>query len=160
VWAVPTLSMSWPAWRGNWYTCPLLFAFIRVYFILLFLDFFIFILPIDRNIITCLFCGSCVEQRAPNVLGVKLTGKLRGWASPKDVILKLAGKLTVRGGTGSIIEYFGPGVETLSCTGILTPQRLGVCVCGGARAIRVCGGACACAALLMPSHGRRNGYDL
>jgi homoaconitase/3-isopropylmalate dehydratase large subunit len=107
-----------------------------------------------------LFCGSCVEQRAPNVLGVKLTGKLRGWASPKDVILKLAGKLTVRGGTGSIIEYFGPGVETLSCTGILTPHRLCVRVCGGARAIHVCGGACACAVLLMPLCGRRNGYDL
>lgn len=58
-----------------------------------------------------------ILQRAPKVIGVKLTGKLRGWASPKDVILKLAGKLTVRGGTGSIIEYYGSGVDTLSCTG-------------------------------------------
>jgi aconitase A len=90
-----------------------------------------------------LFFGSCVEQRAPNVLGVKLTGKLRGWASPKDVILKLAGKLTVRGGTGSIIEYFGRGVETLSCTGILTPQRLCVCVCGGC-ACDTCVRCCMC----------------
>ncbi|ELR20127.1 aconitate hydratase, mitochondrial [Acanthamoeba castellanii str. Neff] len=69
--------------------------------------------------------GMAWELRAPNVLGVKLTGKLRGWASPKDVILKLAGKLTVRGGTGSIIEYFGPGVETLSCTGMATICNMG-----------------------------------
>jgi homoaconitase/3-isopropylmalate dehydratase large subunit len=70
-----------------------------------------------RCAVTKPVCVRVLKQRAPNVLGVKLTGKLRGWASPKDVILKLAGKLTVRGGTGSIIEYFGPGVETLSCTG-------------------------------------------
>jgi aconitase A len=46
-----------------------------------------------------------------------LTGQLSGWTSPKDVILKLAGILTVKGGTGAIIEYFGPGVESISCTG-------------------------------------------
>ncbi len=51
------------------------------------------------------------------VIGVRLTGHLSGWTSPKDVILKLAGILTVKGGTGAIIEYFGPGVESISCTG-------------------------------------------
>jgi aconitase A len=48
---------------------------------------------------------------------VKLTGRLSGWASAKDVILRLAGLLTVKGGTGSVIEYFGEGAESLSCTG-------------------------------------------
>ncbi len=51
------------------------------------------------------------------VIGVRLTGHLSGWTSPKDVILKLAGILTVKGGTGAIIEYFGPGVQSISCTG-------------------------------------------
>ena len=51
------------------------------------------------------------------VIGVRLTGELSGWTSPKDVILKLAGILTVKGGTGAIIEYFGPGVQSISCTG-------------------------------------------
>jgi len=51
------------------------------------------------------------------VIGVKLTGKLAGWTSPKDVILKVADILTVKGGTGAIVEYFGPGVESISCTG-------------------------------------------
>ena len=60
------------------------------------------------------------ELKAPKVRGVRLEGKLSGWASPKDVILHLAGKLTVRGGTGYIIEYYGPGVESLSCTGMAT----------------------------------------
>jgi homoaconitase len=60
------------------------------------------------------------ELKAPKVLGVRLEGKLSGWASPKDVILHLAGKLTVRGGTGFVIEYHGPGVETLSATGMAT----------------------------------------
>lgn len=60
------------------------------------------------------------ELKAPKVRGVKLTGKLSGWATPKDVILALAGKLTVRGGTGFVTEYFGPGVESLSCTGMAT----------------------------------------
>ena len=48
---------------------------------------------------------------------MKLTGKLSGWTSPKDVILKVAGILTVKGGTGAIVEYFGPGLESISCTG-------------------------------------------
>ncbi|KAI9318447.1 hypothetical protein BX666DRAFT_1928057 [Dichotomocladium elegans] len=65
------------------------------------------------------------ELKAPNVIGVKLTGKLNPWASPKDVILKLAGQLTVRGGTGHIIEYFGEGVDTLSCTGMATITNMG-----------------------------------
>lgn len=52
------------------------------------------------------------------VIGVKLTGSLSGWTSPKDVILKLAGILTVKGGTGAIIEYYGPGVDSISCTGM------------------------------------------
>ena len=65
------------------------------------------------------------ELKAPRILGVKLEGQLEGWAAPKDVILKLAGLLTVRGGTGFIIEYFGPGVETLSCTGMATICNMG-----------------------------------
>jgi homoaconitase len=65
------------------------------------------------------------ELKAPKILGVKLTGELSGWASPKDVILTLAGKLTVRGGTGFIIEYFGTGVESLSCTGMATACNMG-----------------------------------
>lgn len=65
------------------------------------------------------------ELKAPKILGVKLEGELSGWASPKDVILTLAGKLTVRGGTGFIIEYFGPGVDTLSCTGMATICNMG-----------------------------------
>ncbi|KAF2420578.1 mitochondrial aconitate hydratase-like protein [Tothia fuscella] len=65
------------------------------------------------------------ELKAPKVLGVCLDGELSGWASPKDVIMYLAGKLTVRGGTGYIIEYFGPGVDTLSCTGMATICNMG-----------------------------------
>ncbi|KAH6674650.1 putative aconitate hydratase 2 [Halenospora varia] len=65
------------------------------------------------------------ELKAPKVLGVKLVGELNGWASPKDVILHLAGKLTVRGGTGFIIEYHGPGVDSLSCTGMATICNMG-----------------------------------
>ncbi|KAF8545050.1 aconitase family-domain-containing protein [Trichophaea hybrida] len=65
------------------------------------------------------------ELRAPKILGVRLEGKLNGWATPKDVILHLAGKLTVRGGTGYIIEYHGPGVETLSATGMGTICNMG-----------------------------------
>ncbi len=57
------------------------------------------------------------ELKVPRLIGVRLTGELNGWTSPKDVILKLAGLLTVKGGTNSIIEYFGDGVATLSCTG-------------------------------------------
>lgn len=70
--------------------------------------------------------GAPWELKAPKVLGVRLTGKLNEWASPKDIILHLAGKLTVRGGTGFIVEYFGPGVETLSCTGMATVSNMGL----------------------------------
>ncbi|KHN96918.1 aconitate hydratase [Metarhizium album ARSEF 1941] len=69
--------------------------------------------------------GAPWELKAPRILGVELTGRLGGWASPKDVILRLAGELTVRGGTGSIIEYFGDGVETLSLTGQSTICNMG-----------------------------------
>ena len=65
------------------------------------------------------------ELKCPNVIGVKLTGKLKDWTSPKDVILKLAGILTVKGGTGAIVEYFGEGVESLSCTGMATICNMG-----------------------------------
>ena len=65
------------------------------------------------------------ELKAPKILGVKLEGKLEGWTTPKDVIMTLAGLLTVRGGTGFVIEYFGPGVQTLSCTGMATISNMG-----------------------------------
>ncbi|CAG8777268.1 18923_t:CDS:2, partial [Acaulospora morrowiae] len=65
------------------------------------------------------------ELKCPNVIGVKLTGSLSGWTSAKDVILKVAGILTVKGGTGAIVEYFGPGVESLSCTGMATICNMG-----------------------------------
>lgn len=65
------------------------------------------------------------ELKAPKILGVKLEGELNQWCSPKDIILWLAGKLTVRGGTGKIIEYFGPGVQTLSATGMATVCNMG-----------------------------------
>src|SRR5579884_1900126 len=57
------------------------------------------------------------EVLHPKLIGVRLTGKLNGWASPKDVILYICGLLTVKGGTNKILEYFGPGAETISCTG-------------------------------------------
>ena len=65
------------------------------------------------------------ELKVPKVIGVKLTGRLSGWASPKDVILKLAGILSVKGGTNSIIEYFGEGTKTISCTGKATICNMG-----------------------------------
>jgi aconitate hydratase len=65
------------------------------------------------------------ELKFPNVIGVKLTGKLGGWTSAKDVILKVAGILTVRGGTGSIVEYFGEGTESISATGKGTICNMG-----------------------------------
>jgi len=65
------------------------------------------------------------ELKAPKVIGVKLTGELSGWASPKDVILKVAGILTVKGGTGAIVEYYGPGVDAISCTGMGTICNMG-----------------------------------
>ncbi|WKZ56626.1 MAG: aconitate hydratase [Bdellovibrionota bacterium] len=61
----------------------------------------------------------------PKLVGVKLTGRLSGWASPKDVILKVAGMLTVQGGTGKIVEYFGEGTESISCTGKATITNMG-----------------------------------
>ena len=65
------------------------------------------------------------ELKWPKLIGVKLTGKLSGWTSSKDVILKVAGILTVEGGTGAIVEYFGPGAKTLSCTGKGTICNMG-----------------------------------
>jgi len=65
------------------------------------------------------------ELKFPKLIGVKLTGKLNGWTSAKDIILKVAGLLTVKGGTDSIIEYFGEGAESLSCTGKATICNMG-----------------------------------
>ena len=65
------------------------------------------------------------ELKFPKLIGIKLTGKLSGWASAKDVILKVAGVLTVKGGTGCIVEYFGDGAESLSCTGKGTICNMG-----------------------------------
>jgi aconitate hydratase len=65
------------------------------------------------------------ELKWPSVVGVHLKGKLNGWASPKDVIIYLLGKLTVKGGTGRIFEYFGEGCEALSCTGKATITNMG-----------------------------------
>jgi len=65
------------------------------------------------------------ELKWPKLIGVHLTGKLSGWTSPKDVILKVAGLLTVKGGTGSIIEYFGEGAYSISCTGKGTICNMG-----------------------------------
>src|SRR5918995_2358490 len=65
------------------------------------------------------------ELKFPKLIGVKLTGKLSGWTAPKDVILKVAGILTVKGGTGAIVEYFGPGCESISATGKATICNMG-----------------------------------
>eukprot|EP01121_Diplochlamys_sp_Union-15-3_P013874 TRINITY_DN436_c0_g1_i1.p1 TRINITY_DN436_c0_g1~~TRINITY_DN436_c0_g1_i1.p1 ORF type:complete len:485 (+),score=110.13 TRINITY_DN436_c0_g1_i1:70-1524(+) len=65
------------------------------------------------------------ELKSPKIIGVYLTGQLGQWTSPKDVILKIAGILTVKGGTGAILEYFGPGVKTISCTGMATICNMG-----------------------------------
>ncbi len=65
------------------------------------------------------------ELKFPKLIGIKLTGKLSGWSSPKDVILKVAGLLTVKGGTGAIVEYFGEGASTISCTGKGTICNMG-----------------------------------
>jgi aconitate hydratase len=65
------------------------------------------------------------ELKWPKLIGVKLTGKLNGWTSAKDVILKLAGILTVKGGTGAIVEYFGDGTNSISCTGKGTICNMG-----------------------------------
>ena len=64
------------------------------------------------NVIICQCLCVCLQ-----VIGVRLTGEMGGWTAPKDVILKVADILTVAGGTGAIIEYHGPGVDSISCTG-------------------------------------------
>ena len=69
--------------------------------------------------------GLAWELKMPKLIGIKLTGKLNGWASPKDVILKVAGILTVKGGTGAIVEYFGDGADSLSATGKATICNMG-----------------------------------
>src|SRR6186713_258087 len=65
------------------------------------------------------------ELKMPKLVGVKLTGKLSGWTSSKDIILKVAGVLTVKGGTGAVVEYFGEGADSLSCTGKATICNMG-----------------------------------
>ncbi|MEM8901687.1 MAG: aconitase family protein, partial [Bacteroidota bacterium] len=65
------------------------------------------------------------ELKMPKIIGVNLTGELNGWSSPKDVILKVAGILTVKGGTGAIVEYFGPGAKSMSATGKGTICNMG-----------------------------------
>ncbi|MCK9414460.1 MAG: aconitate hydratase [Prolixibacteraceae bacterium] len=65
------------------------------------------------------------ELKFPKLIGIKLSGRLNGWSSPKDVILKVAGLLTVKGGTGAIVEYFGEGASTISCTGKGTICNMG-----------------------------------
>lgn len=65
------------------------------------------------------------QIKMPKIVGVHLKGKLSGWATPKDIILKLCGMLTVKGGTGKILEYFGEGVESISCTGKSTITNMG-----------------------------------
>ena len=69
--------------------------------------------------------GMAWELKMPKLIGVKLTGKLNGWTSAKDVILKVAGILTVKGGTGCIVEYFGEGAQSMSCTGKGTICNMG-----------------------------------
>ena len=69
--------------------------------------------------------GMAWELKFPKLIGIKLTGTLSGWASAKDVILKVAGILTVKGGTGCIVEYFGDGAKSLSCTGKGTISNMG-----------------------------------
>ena len=69
--------------------------------------------------------GTPWELKAPRVLGIRLTGELDPWATPKDLILNLAGRLTVKGGTGYILEYFGPAVHEQSATGLATIANMG-----------------------------------
>ena len=69
--------------------------------------------------------GSTFGLRWPKLIGVQLTGRMSGWTAPKDIILKVADVLTVKGGTGAIVEYFGPGVETISATGRATVCNMG-----------------------------------
>ena len=65
------------------------------------------------------------ELATKKILGIKLIGRLQKWVTAKDIILTLAGMLTVKGGTGYILEYFGPGVKNLSCTGMATICNMG-----------------------------------
>lgn len=69
--------------------------------------------------------GMAWELKCPKVIGIKFHGSLSGWTSPKDIILKVAGILGVKGGTGSIVEYFGPGVESISYIGMATICNIG-----------------------------------
>jgi len=69
--------------------------------------------------------GMAWELKFPKLIGVRLTGEISGWTAPKDVILKVAELLTVKGGTGAIVEYFGPGAQALSCTGKGTICNMG-----------------------------------
>ncbi|KAJ7071281.1 aconitate hydratase [Mycena amicta] len=69
--------------------------------------------------------GTPWELKHPEIVGVHLTGRMNPWVSPKDLILHLTGKLTVRGGTGRILEYFGPGVDAQSCTGLACVANMG-----------------------------------
>ena len=69
--------------------------------------------------------GLAWELKMPKLIGIKLTGKLSGWTAPKDVILKVAGLLTVKGGTGAVVEYFGEGATSMSCTGKGTICNMG-----------------------------------
>jgi aconitate hydratase len=69
--------------------------------------------------------GLAWELKMPKLIGVKLTGKMSGWTAAKDIILKVAGILTVKGGTGAIVEYFGDGADSLSCTGKATICNMG-----------------------------------
>jgi aconitate hydratase len=69
--------------------------------------------------------GMAWELKFPKLIGIKLTGKLNGWTAPKDIILKISGILTVKGGTGAIIEYFGEGAKSISCTGKGTICNMG-----------------------------------
>jgi len=65
------------------------------------------------------------ELKMPKTIGIRLTGKMSGWTSAKDIILKVAGLLTVKGGTGAIVEYFGEGADSISCTGKATICNMG-----------------------------------
>ena len=69
--------------------------------------------------------GMAWELKMPKIIGIKLTGKLNGWTAPKDIILKVAGILTAKGGTGAVVEYFGEGADNLSCTGKGTICNMG-----------------------------------
>jgi len=69
--------------------------------------------------------GLAWELKMPKLIGIKLTGKLSGWTAPKDVVLKVAGILTVKGGTGAVVEYFGEGATSMSCTGKGTICNMG-----------------------------------